>query len=270
MRRHHLFEFEDLPWVPAFMRDAITAYLQFIAHRMDFYQGLAPRLGQAFAQSRSQGFLDLASGSGGPWLKMSAHLRSLGYSFEVLLSDAYPNVSKLQATVSQGGEHFGCLREPVDAGSVPAGQLGFRTLFLAFHHFRPEQAQAILQDAVLQQRGIGIFEAQERRLSNLLKFAFSPLFLFFTLPLLRPNLRQLLFTYLIPLIPLMILWDGCVSVLRTYTPDELQKMVASLDGRESFNWEIGIERNGPVPIVYLLGTPLNQKQDLDLQARLRA
>ena len=35
---------------------------------------------------------------------------------------------------------------------------GFRTLFNAFHHFPPERARAILEDAVHKGQGIGVFE----------------------------------------------------------------------------------------------------------------
>lgn len=255
MRRRHWFEFEDLPWVPNFMRDAITAYLQLVAHKMDFYKGIAPKLHQAFEQSRSRAFLDLASGGGGPWLKMSEHLHALGSRFELTLSDYYPNTARLQALVATGGPHFNYLSESIDAGRVPAQYAGFRTMFLSFHHFRPEQARAILQDAVDRHQGIAVFEAQERKPGTLLQFALSPLFLFVALPWLRPSFKQILFTYGLPVIPLMLGWDGCVSVLRTYMPDELSQMVQSLNQSESFRWEIGTDRSGPVPIVYLFGVP---------------
>jgi len=50
------------------------------------------------------------------------------------------------------------LPEPVDVTGVPDELVGFRTLFSAFHHFRPEQARAILGDAVRKHQGIAIFE----------------------------------------------------------------------------------------------------------------
>ena len=46
----------------------------------------------------------------------------------------------------------------MSATAVPARLSGFRTMFTSFHHFKPEQAQAILADAVRNRCGIGIFE----------------------------------------------------------------------------------------------------------------
>ena len=56
---------------------------------------------------------------------------------------------------------------------------------------------------------------------------------------------------MLPLLPLIVLFDGIVSCLRTYSPDEL---VASLDA-PSYTWEIGTEsvRGAPVSLTYLIG-----------------
>lgn len=44
-----------------------------------------------------------------------------------------------------------------------------------------------------------------------------------------------------------------VSVLRTYTVEELQTMTKALENGDNYVWEIGKNREGPVTIVYLLG-----------------
>src|SRR2546422_6427005 len=50
--------------------------------------------------------------------------------------------------------------EPVDATQVPGDLHGFRTIFTAFHHFRPAQARAVVADAVAKGEGIGVFECR--------------------------------------------------------------------------------------------------------------
>jgi hypothetical protein len=66
---------------------------------------------------------------------------------------------------------------------------------------------------------------------------------------------RILFTYLIPILPLFILWDGVISVLRTYTVEELNSMILQLKGNDQFNWEVGIAKGKPVEVGYLLGIP---------------
>ena len=42
--------------------------------------------------------------------------------------------------------------------NVPESLNGFRTLFSSFHHFRPEQARAILANAMEKKQAIAVFE----------------------------------------------------------------------------------------------------------------
>jgi len=39
---------------------------------------------------------------------------------------------------------------------VPDELTGFRTIFSAFHHFRPEEARAVVADAAHQRQGIAV------------------------------------------------------------------------------------------------------------------
>ena len=87
---------------------------------------------------------------------------------------------------------------------------------------------------------------------------FSWLGVLFVMPTIRPvRPSWLLFTYVIPLIPLLVLWDGLVSCLRVYSPAELEELLDGVTGSEDFTWEIGRIRLGRAPIhaTYLLGTP---------------
>jgi hypothetical protein len=81
------------------------------------------------------------------------------------------------------------------------------------------------------------------------------LMLFIGTPWIRPfRWSRLLWTYLVPIIPLAMLFDGVVSCLRTYRPEELRAMVEKLTGRE-YGWEMGELSTGRAPITYLIGYP---------------
>jgi hypothetical protein len=71
-------------------------------------------------------------------------------------------------------------------------------------------------------------------------------------PLIRPfRLSRLLLTYALPLIPLLIAWDGTVSALRAYTPEELLALARSVPGAEGYTWEAGSSGQA----LYLTGVP---------------
>jgi hypothetical protein len=65
----------------------------------------------------------------------------------------------------------------------------------------------------------------------------------------------LFWTYLLPVIPLVLFWDGIVSNLRTYSPAELQELTLGVQ-RDGYRWEIGKIPAGSCKITYLLGYPL--------------
>jgi hypothetical protein len=82
-----------------------------------------------------------------------------------------------------------------------------------------------------------------------------PLFAWLLTPRIRPfRWSRVLLTYLVPLIPLVVLWDGLVSCLRTRTPEELSALSRSFP---QYNWQAGYAR-GPgswLAAVYLIGRP---------------
>jgi hypothetical protein len=142
---------------------------------------------------------------------------------------------------------------------VPDDLAGLRTLFNAFHHFPPEQARSILQDAVDNGRGIAVFESVERSVPFIVVAAFLIMpMIWLSTPFIRPvSLGRLVLTYLIPVLPPAIWFDGLVSALRIYDPAELQALVEGVRGAERFEWRIGRHSlsKAQAGVTYLIGVP---------------
>lgn len=261
MRRLHLFEIEDQPWCPAPVRDAATDFLQFALHVGNNYLPAAPLLRSAIERLGARRIVDLCSGGGGPWLRLLQEVTGPAGPIPVCLTDRYPNLEALRRAQIRSGGRLHFLAEPVDATRLPEGLEGFRTMFTAFHHFPPSAARAILEDAVRSRQGIGIFETTQRSVLSVLLTALSPLFVLLATPWIRPfRWSRLVWTYVIPLVPLVVLFDGVVSCLRTYSPAELRELVDGLGGEE-YLWEAGVVKGrGPVPVTYLVGSPVPGSQ----------
>lgn len=254
MGRIHLFEFEDQKWFPGFLRDYGTDFLQFLSNKTKLYRPIIPILEKGLKKSGTNQIVDLASGGGGGILWIGSELRKTVSDLKITLTDYYPNLGAFEHTKKQAG-YIDYITSPVDARYVPKHLNGFRTQFLSLHHFKPKDAQRILQNAVDSQNGIGIFEAQERSLAGILAMLFSPISVLLTTPFIRPfKLGRLIFTYLIPIVPIFVLWDGVVSSLRTYSLKEMQNLVDGLDNKESYDWEMDRIKSGPGVLLYLLGT----------------
>ena len=256
MRRLHLAEIEDQRWCPKSLRDALTDYLRFALDLTRPYDAIAPRLAEAIYRSGATTVIDLCSGGGGPWRRMLPALRATGCDTHVRLTDLYPNVGAFEALRRETGGAIEYEAAPVDATSVHPSLIGFRTLFTGFHHFAPGVAVRVLQNAVAERRGIGVFEFTQRRAANLIgALLVAPAFAWLTVPFTRPpRWSRLLWTYPVPVLPLVAAFDGTVSILRTYTPAELMDLTRELT---DFEWEAGVERVPRMPggVTYLIGVP---------------
>jgi hypothetical protein len=103
-------------------------------------------------------------------------------------------------------------------------------MFSAFHHFRIEEARAVLADAVRKRQGIAVFEGTHRSARAMLLMLLVPLMVLLITPFIRPfRWSRLFWTYLIPVVPLVSLFDGLVSCLRTYSVEELCELTEDLD-----------------------------------------
>ncbi len=253
MRRVQFIEIHEQPWFPSSLRDGVTDALQFGFDLVKAYAPIAPLLQTALNSTRSRSIVDLGSGGGGPWLDLSRKLQGGPPGLQIWLTDKYPNVGALQNVGRASEHHIRFYPGSVDAMNVPGELAGFRTMFTSFHHFPPEEARAILQNAVDAGEGIGIFETARRAWSTIgLMFAWI-LLLVVCAPWIRPlRWSRLLWTYLVPIIPLVLLFDGVVSCLRTYRPHELREFVEKLTASE-YQWEIGELSTGHTPVTYLIG-----------------
>jgi hypothetical protein len=272
MRRVQFIELHEQPWFPSSLRADVTDALQFGFNLLHAYEPIAPLLQNVIDSSvngsnATQSIVDMCSGGGGPWLDLARQLRCRdteedSAGLQVWLTDKYPNLEAFQSVSALSDHHITFYPEPVDAMKVPGALKGLRTMFTSFHHFSPEDARAILQNAVDAGESIGIFEATKRAPSTIGLIFVGILLMFLHTPRIRPfRWSRLLWTYLIPVIPLVLLFDGVVSCLRTYRPQELREMVEKLTSCQ-YQWEIGELAGGKMPITYLIGYPNSRPMHL--------
>lgn len=254
MKRVHLFEWEDLKWFPDFLRNYGTDFLQYISHKTKMYKNITPILNKAIKDSNTNQIIDLGSGGGGGLLWINKELQEKQSDLKITLTDYYPNISAFEH-IKKNTPNVNYVKTAVDARNVPKELKGLRTQFLSFHHFKPEDAKKILQNAVDTGNSIAVFEAQERSLTSILTLLFIPIPVLLSTPFIRPlSIGRFIFTYLIPIVPLFILWDGIVSSFRTYSIKEMKELVSQLNNSSDYNWKIGRIKSFPRSLLYLIGT----------------
>jgi hypothetical protein len=265
VRRIHLFEWEDMPWLPRVLRRYITDFLRYSqtgSDREETNRLIAEKLGDVLARSGQHRIVDLGSGGGGPILEVARHLGLRdGAAVEIVLTDLYPDREDIDSIerASRGAVRFE--RTPVSAADVPADLGGVRTMFNAFHHFAPAEARRVLEDAVRKRAPFASFELLTR---NPVVIAVAPLAIFLRALVVTPRIghltmARLLLTYLLPAAPFIAAWDGAVSCMRMYTPGELRELTRGLGG--AYTWEAGeiaLSSRTLPPITYLVGMPAAQ------------
>jgi len=264
MQRLHLVELEDLPWVPDVIRDCGRDLLDLGFAKLGFYNALVPRLLELIQATGVKQIVDLASGGGGGALAMYRELRSQGHAdVTFLLTDRYPNANaaaRVHALQDPGLRYHPDAVDALNPGKRPAG---IRTMYGALHHFQPKDAQRLMQSAVQERAPIALFDVGANATLRSIPTAAAPIAAlpnmsmlivatWLLVPLLRPiQVSRLLLTYLLPLIPVLVAWDGTVSAMRAYSADELLQMAKQVPGSNTYVWEAGASGNA----VFLTGRP---------------
>jgi hypothetical protein len=256
VRRVHLFEFEDCAWFPAGIRNLMTDFLRDIVVFQRLHRPIVAKLRDALERTGGRRIVDLCSGGGGLLPAIHAELTQSWQPVSVVFTDKFPSVESLRRVCRRDPQHLDVAPFSVDCTNVPGELAGFRSMFSAFHHFDPPTARHILEDAYRKRMGIGIFEVSERAAWSLLRISLVPIGVWLYTPLMSPlTWRRLLWTYVVPIVPLALLWDGIVSALRTYTTSELYDLTQDMGGGD-YGWDIG-QLRAPFgyKVTYLIGVP---------------
>lgn len=254
-----LFEFEDKEWLPAIIREGMMDYLRFVLNGGDFYQPVVPLIMELVKQTNAVRVIDLCSGGGGTVEQIQKNIANkYKQQLPFVLTDKFPNLTAFEFIQKKTNGKVTYFAAPVNAVQVDPSLKGVRTLFSAFHHFDKPTAKQVISNAVEAKEGIGIFDGGNKNLFFILSITLlHPLVFFLFTPFLRPfKWIRLLFTYIIPVIPLCTIWDGIASITRLYTPQQLLNIANSVDST-SYQWQAGKKRNKfGMQITYLIGYPV--------------
>ena len=165
---------------------------------------------------------------------------SIGVDF--VLTDIHPHLEAWSEAAKQS-DNLHYVPTSVDAASAPsdllslAGTQGsdskktFRLFSLAFHHFPDPLAVHILENTLSTSSGFAIFELQGRDLGNILTvLMLGPLLWLGSWYWFWGRWGHLFWTYVIPVVPFVIVFDGVVSCLRTRRDGEVMELIREAVG----------------------------------------
>ncbi|KKA27642.1 hypothetical protein TD95_001744 [Thielaviopsis punctulata] len=289
--RIQFHEIDDQPWFPPFLRTYVQGSLTEVwTTRIPLLQPASPAhvaantlTGVLGLRTSAYAFVDFCAGAGGPTPAIERHVnRALRAAARApvrfVMTDLHPNPWGWEAAVkraaARGDEGPVCLGyEPgsVDASAAPRGLVEqytrnggkvFRLYNLAFHHFDNELARRILKNTVETSHGFAIFELQDRTLSTVFSLFMLAIGIFLAAPYYAWKWRApsvLFFTYVLPVLPFVLVFDGVVSALRTRSPDEVEALLRSCGAEGAEKWTVV---SGRVQVIwpwgnlnYVIGMP---------------
>ncbi len=241
--------------MPDLFRGYLTEGMQFMTTQMGIYD---PTLQRRLAHAGTPKVVDLCSGSSGPWLRLGPALERSGVPLHLTLTDLYPNTGAYVRLCDALGDHVTFSSESVNALDVRPISRAPERCSLDFTTSGPTTHGPSWRTRSDSQ-AIGVFEFTHRSMFTISTGVFaSALAPVLVTPFMRPlTAGRLFWTYLVPVVPVLSMWDGTVSHLRTYTPAELIEMTSGLAG---YTWEAA-EVSGPLPgapLTYLIGWPSDQ------------
>lgn len=268
MKRIQLFEFEDYKWFPSWLRTCMTNLIMVLHRMMGLSEVLAYLIARVLQEKGLSKIVDLGSGSGGAMPEVLKALHKIDglQQVELVMTDLYPNMEVAKRFNENSEDKISYLETPVNATELHSAPMGLKTMVNSFHHMPPEAARKILESAVQSKQPILIYEMAENKLPTIVWALFLPfgliilmLMTLFMTPFVKPlTWRQLVFTYLIPIIPVCYAWDGQASMPRIYSFDDLDELLQGLETPD-FYWEKGFAKkgNGKNAGTYLVGYPKN-------------
>jgi ubiquinone/menaquinone biosynthesis C-methylase UbiE len=207
-------ELEDHSWFPADLRNFQMDFIGFVVARLDVYREFVQHLKKF---SLPQFMVDLCSGGGEP--AISIFKKSNRFD-RLVLSDKFPG------TLGFRDNKISYLRQSADVLEMEFKPGTCYTMFNAFHHFTDDNKIKIAQK-VQSSGSVAFFvEVLEPTVICFLKIFFATVIgtLFIT-PFIKPfSFKRLFFTYIIPINIFTIAFDGIVSVFKSRSVHQYQKL----------------------------------------------
>lgn len=217
----HLMEAMDVQGLPASLHATLREILECGNSRPFrlYYEWVAREVARQVAAGGLRTTVELGAGTA-PISRLLATDPEMD-DVQLVACDAQPDYATYVDLERQYAERIEAMKKPVDFREVhtwPPDTLLF--LSATFHHVPPALRDKVLASLTASGRRVMICEPLRRNLASML-FVFLSIVPAMLLPIRflgRPGkLRRLFWCWLVPLAPVLFVWDGFVSCLRMWT-----------------------------------------------------
>ena len=239
-----LFEFEDLPWLPASLKHTITDAIEAANSRFRGFNAYAAK--EVVEATRRLGrteILELGAGSAPLCRELAGTLDSEGLKLKP--SDIRPHLARFAELAACYPHQVEPCLVPLDySKDLEASETAIAVFLSTFHHLPDSARVPVLKRLTDLGLPVMVLEALRPNLGSYLYCLMAPIGgLRLPIAMLdRPGrLRRFFWCWLVPVLPLVFCWDAIVSALRQWNEAQWKAAHAAL---ENENVELIVREDG--------------------------
>lgn len=243
---HTMKELEDYDWFPPMLRQMQLEFIGYTVYATALLKPLVPLMDERIATPKYVQLVDLCSGSGMPMLYLAKQIK---HNLPITLTDKFPQPNATNAVLRYQQKAVDVLKMQWNTNTI-------YTMFNAFHHFNNIEQKQIIQNAAEQKATVLIVEILTPSVWTMVQVLFTAtvLQLIFT-PFVPPfRWQRLLFTYLIPINIVTVLWDGIISVLKSKSKKGFIDL-ANATSTNDYNVQVQFLKSKGNTLILLQGKP---------------
>jgi hypothetical protein len=227
MKRKQVFQFSNQNWYPAFLKRDMYEFMTWFVGKVHAAKPFVPVISEGLQHAPAHRIINIDS--------------QIGAGFETV-----------KDLISEQPEFFNL---PIQ--NFNTSNSGLYLFVNSFHQLKPEMARNYLSEIAKSRNAVVVVEGNNDSLWQVVGMTvFVPLAVILSAPLVKPfRVTRLIFTYLIPVLPIVTMLDGFLALFKLYNPNDLNELVSEIP-EKNYTWKSAKADNGRGgKIMYLIGWP---------------
>lgn len=229
MKRKQVFQFSNQKWYPSFLKRDMYEFMSWFVGKVNAAKPFLPVLEEVIGNTQTKTIINIDS--------------KIGAGIETLLP-----------LLPEGSEIIN-----IELEKFSTHNKGIYTFINSFHQLDEKKAAYYLTQIANSGNSVAVLEGNNDSLWQVVGMTiFVPLTVILSAPFVQPfRITRLIFTYLIPILPVVTMLDGFLALFKLYNPNDLNELVSTIPVK-NYVWKSGKADNGRGgKIIYLMGYPGN-------------
>ena len=229
MKRKQIFQFSNQKWYPSFLKRDMYEFMSWFVVKVNAAKPFLPFLEEVIGHTQTKAIINIDS--------------KIGAGIETVLPLLPEGAKVINIELEKFSTH----------------NRGTYTFINSFHQLDEKKATYYLTQIADSGNSIAVLEGNNDSLWQVVGMTiFVPLSVILSAPFVQPfRITRLIFTYLIPILPLITMLDGFLALFKLYNPNDLNELISTIPVK-NYVWKSGKADNGRGgKIIYLMGYPGN-------------